>query len=113
LKQAWKPHLRNARGRGLFLLAEAIGRIPSQALRIFLARTLLGVIIAKGVAIPWVSARAIIRPGHDRGAVVAAGSVVIKDAPPMTILGGIPAKPIGEQRSAHAYDFDGETPWSL
>jgi serine acetyltransferase len=180
-----RRHVRNARSGGLFLLGEAIGRIPSQWVRTWLARKLLGVTMGKGVAMyrwreirsghlikldqgatvglwatldgrrgitigrnanlssevmlwtmqhdpqsdnfgveggpiviedyAWVSARAIILPGITigRGAVVAAGSVVTKDVSPMTIVGGIPAKPIGERHSALAYAFDGETPWFL
>lgn len=30
-----------------------------------------------------------------RGSVVAAGAVVVKDVPPLTIVGGVPAKEIG------------------
>jgi acetyltransferase-like isoleucine patch superfamily enzyme len=47
----------------------------------------------------WVSARAIILPGRKigKGAVVAAGSVVTKDVEDYAIVGGVPAKKIGER----------------
>jgi acetyltransferase-like isoleucine patch superfamily enzyme len=41
-----------------------------------------GAIVCKGVTI-------------GKGSIVAAGAVVVKDVPPMTIVGGNPAKPIG------------------
>ena len=41
------------------------------------------------------------------GAVVAAGSVVTKDVPPFAIVGGIPAKVIGERNYDLRYEFDG------
>lgn len=45
----------------------------------------------------FIGPRVIIQPGVriNKGAVVAAGAVVTKDVPEMTIVGGIPAKPIG------------------
>lgn len=45
----------------------------------------------------WIGYRAIIMDGVvvGDGAVVAAGAVVIKNVPPYTIVGGVPAKPIG------------------
>jgi len=48
----------------------------------------------------FIGARAIILPGVKigRGAVVAAGAVVTKDVPPKTIVGGVPAKKIGERK---------------
>ncbi|MCA9873670.1 MAG: acyltransferase [Ardenticatenaceae bacterium] len=47
----------------------------------------------------WCSARVTILPGVTigEGAVVAAGAVVTKDVEPYTIVGGVPAKKIGER----------------
>lgn len=47
----------------------------------------------------WVCSRSIILPGVKigKGAVVASGSVVTKDVEPYAIMGGIPAKKIGER----------------
>lgn len=42
------------------------------------------------------------------GAVVAAGAVVTKDVEPYTIVGGIPAKKIGERNPDLRYEFRGE-----
>lgn len=55
----------------------------------------------------WISFRATILPGVTigEGAVVAAGSVVTKDVPPYTIVGGIPAKPIGSRSSEVDYTW--------
>jgi acetyltransferase-like isoleucine patch superfamily enzyme len=50
----------------------------------------------------WIGARAVIMPGVTvgRGGVVAAGAVVTKDVPPLTIVAGVPAKPIGVRDAA-------------
>lgn len=47
----------------------------------------------------WIGARVIILPGVTvgEGAVVAAGAVVTRSVPPYAVVGGVPAKRIGER----------------
>jgi len=49
----------------------------------------------------FIGPRAIILPGVSigKGAIVAAGAVVTKDVPPFAIVGGVPAKVIGERKN--------------
>ncbi|MEU0495618.1 acyltransferase [Mycobacterium sp. NPDC006124] len=55
----------------------------------------------------WIASRAMILPSHiGRGAVVAAQAVVNKDVAPLEIVGGVPAKHIGE-RNADALQYTG------
>ena len=53
----------------------------------------------------WICSRVIILPGVHigRGAVIASGAVVAKDVPPMSIVGGVPAKVIGTRQSNLLY----------
>ncbi len=56
----------------------------------------------------WIASRCSILPGVriGKGAVIACNSVVTKDVEPMTIVGGIPAKKIGERKSGLKYTLN-------
>ncbi len=55
----------------------------------------------------WCSARVMVLPGVTigEGSVVAAGAVVTKDVEPYTIVGGVPAKKIGERSRQLTYSI--------
>ena len=56
----------------------------------------------------WIASRCTILPGVTigRGAVVASNSLVRKNVEPLTIVGGVPAKPIGTRNSNLKYNLD-------
>ncbi|QDG90935.1 acyltransferase [Pseudarthrobacter sp. NIBRBAC000502770] len=66
----------------------------------------------------WISFRATILPGVTigEGAVVAANSVVTKDVAPYTVVGGIPAKKIGQRTADLTYEWTNarsHAPWFI
>lgn len=56
----------------------------------------------------WIASRVTVLPGVKigRGAVIASNSVVTKDVEPLTIVGGIPAKKIGDRKSKLLYKLN-------
>jgi len=61
----------------------------------------------------FIGPRAIILPGVKigKGAVVGAGAVVTKDVPPFEIVGGVPAKKIGERKNKEPKYRLGRAAW--
>ena len=61
----------------------------------------------------FIGPRSIILPGVKigEGAVVAAGAVVTKDVPPYAIVGGVPAKIIGERKNKNLHYKLGRASW--
>jgi len=61
----------------------------------------------------WICSRAIILPGVTigRGSVVASGSVVTKDVPEGVVVGGIPAKIIGQRNTELNYKLGNPIPF--
>lgn len=61
----------------------------------------------------FIGPRVIIQPGVKigKGAIVAAGAVVTKDVPPFAIVGGVPAKIIGERKLKNLHYKLGRARW--
>ena len=61
----------------------------------------------------WISCRVVVLPNIKigEGAVVAAGAIVTKDVSPFTVVGGVPAKKIGERKKGLRYKLRSKIPF--
>ena len=61
----------------------------------------------------WIASRVTVLPGVTigKGSVIASGSIVTKDVAPLTIVAGIPAKPIGKRENVLTYRLAGRRDW--
>ncbi len=61
----------------------------------------------------WIASRAVVTRGVTigEGAVVAAGSVVNRDVEPWTVVGGVPAKPVGRRDANQSYAIETGPRW--
>lgn len=61
----------------------------------------------------WLATRSTVLQGVDvgEGAVVAAGAVVVGNVAPFTLVGGVPAKVLGERTHQLTYDLDHRPPF--
>ena len=61
----------------------------------------------------WIGSRSTVLKGVTigEGAVVAAGALVIRDVAPWTIVGGVPAKVLGQRSTAQDYKIDYGPTW--
>ena len=98
----------SARATAMFNLQPFMGAFFGLALlgdRVVVLQWIGGAVTVGDYA--WLSFRCVVLPGVTigEGAVVAAGAVVTADVEPYTIVGGIPARRIGDRARGLTYDL--------